>query len=122
MGKFLGQFQNVGDLERYFVDKGLSWNKWQKFYDAWKRYKYVTASDETTARAYTGQLFNKVYDPNKKTLNIQQLEQYNTLESVEAFKKAVLGVAPVATASSLIPSDKKGSKILIKKKNNGKRK
>jgi hypothetical protein len=48
------------------------------------------------------------------------LERFYTPESVEAFKKAVLGVAPVATAGSLIPSDKKGSKILIKKKNRGK--
>lgn len=95
-GQFFNQFKNVGDLEKYFVKHNLSWNdKWSKFNDKFKYFRYTTSPQEKMARAYTGQLYNKVYDPTKKTLNIEQLENFYTPESVEAFKKAVLGVTPL---------------------------
>ena len=56
----------------------------------------MTSAQEKYARGYTGQLYEKLHGPSTKTLNIKQLEEYYTPESVEKFKKALLGVTPIA--------------------------
>lgn len=93
-GQFLNQFSNSADVERYISDKKIPWDRYNKINDAAKYFRYVKQADETAARGYTGQLFEKLNGPDAKTINIQQLEQFYTPESVEKFKKAVLGITP----------------------------
>lgn len=94
LGNYLNQFKTTADLEKYFVEKGIPFDKWDKFNNNRRYFNYVHQADEKTARAYTGQLYEKVYG-NNKTENIQQLERFFTPESVERFKKAVLSVTPI---------------------------
>lgn len=94
LGNYLNQFKTTADLERYFVEQGIPFDKWDKFNNSRRYFNYVNQADEKTARAYTGQLYEKIYG-NNKTENIQQLEKYFTPESVERFKKAVLSFTPI---------------------------
>lgn len=105
-GKFLNQFKNSADLERYMNSKGIPWDRYNKFNIARKRFNYVNQADEKTARGYTGQLFEKLHGVNTKTKNIEQLEQYFTPESVEKFKRSVLGIMPTVGMSTAIMHDK----------------
>ncbi len=110
-GKLLSQFKNSADLELYFDKNNILWDKYSKFKDAIKRFKYVNSAHEKEARAYTGQLFERLHPETPKTTNILQLEEYFTPESVENFKKAVLGISPaVIGVSSLQDSNKTESK------------
>lgn len=93
-GKFLSQFKNSSDVELY-TEANKSWDLFDQLLNDVKRFKYVTSSQERYARGYTGQLYEKLYGPSTKTLNIKQLEDYYTPESVEKFKKALLGITPI---------------------------
>ena len=94
-GKFLSQFKKLQDAELY-AEANKSWDSFSQLLNEIKRFKYVTSSQEKYARGYTGQLYEKLYRPSTKTLNIKQLEEFYTPESVERFKKALLGVTPIA--------------------------
>lgn len=94
-GKFLSQFKKSQDAELY-AEANKSWDSFSQLLNEIKRFKYVTSSQEKYARGYTGQLYEKLYGPSTKTLNIKQLEEYYTPESVERFKKALLGITPIA--------------------------
>lgn len=94
-GKFLSQFKKLQDAELY-AEANKSWDSFSQLLNEIKRFKYVTSSQEKYARGYTGQLYEKLYGPSTKTLNIKQLEEFYTPESVERFKKALLGITPIA--------------------------
>ena len=92
LGKFLNQFRSPSDLERYFVEKNLPWDRFEKFNNRIRYYRYMTTPEEIAARAYTGQLYEKVYGSGIKTKNIKQLEQIYTPESVDKLRKTILGI------------------------------
>lgn len=101
LGNYISQFKTSADLERYFDAHNIPWDKWDKFNSKRTYFNYVNAADEKTARAYTGQLYEKLHGPEHKTQNIEQLKQFFTPESVEKFKKAVLGITPVVGINAI---------------------
>lgn len=95
-GQVLSKLKTSDDVEKYIIDNNLPWSKFEELNNKRKYFQYVTSAQEKYARGYTGQLYEKLHGPSTKTLNIKQLEEYYTPESVEKFKKALLGVTPIA--------------------------
>lgn len=109
-GRLLNSVNKPSGLELHFDKHNIPWERYPKYQDALKRFRYVTSPPEIEARAYTGQLFERLHPEAPKTTNILQLEEYFTPESVENFKKAVLGISPIIGLSSLQDNNKTESK------------
>ena len=92
-GKLFQQIKKSSDLERWLYENNVPAEQWEKYFNDWKYYKYVTEDQELLARGYTGQVYETI-DPSRETLNIQQLKKFFTPESTEKYKKAVLSVFP----------------------------
>lgn len=106
-GQMLSKLKTSGDVERYMIENNLPWSQFEDLNNKRKYFQYVTSPQEKYARGYTGQLYEKLNGPSTKTLNIKQLEEYYTPESVERFKKALLGVTPIAVGVGVTINNKK---------------
>lgn len=112
-GKFFDQFANSADLEKYIYANKIPKHKAQRLFSQFKYYQYMKEIQEKAARAYTGQLMEKLGYNN--TENIKQLERFFTPETVQKFKKAVLNYGVPITIGSTLVSKKQFGGTLIQK-------